>query len=479
MNKREMLKQIEKLPEKIAREMANGQLWGERPVLSAVLLTILKALQAEGLTLDDEIKGEQAEQRLKAIVTYLLPRLPPDKFAQMAREMGIDLTPARRSRRGSLLDRVTLPLPADRLVRATFEALLPGAIAPIKEGDDPLKLATISGGEKWFGAYFYETEHGSRLDRAPRVSHMGEASVAIGFVRDPGEQIARTVREQGALCGKVQFALWAHSADEADKEGWVTVPYNGLLDDLGYKRKKRAHKPTNKIALNRVLDALGELRVAGVVEVAGKTGRLRGRLWDIGLEADTPDLKQGWLPSSIRFKPGEWFTGFPQWRELNQQIAKVSAGILKLSNEVQDRPALYIACNLATLARMNGYRSKQLRGAELARMAGLREPKPGRMGESVERALDRLAEVGVIKSWAYVTPGDPVEDPDDLDNLVTLAGLADDGLAPDFRARRVRIEWPDALQATRVALADKKQRRLEAAQPAKAKRLKRAKTTRE
>jgi hypothetical protein len=152
---------------------------------------------------------------------------------------------------------------------------------------------------------------------------------------------------------------------------------------------------------------------------------------------------------------------------VNQQIAMVSAGILKLSNKEQDRPALYIACNLATLARMNGYRSKQLTGDQLARMAGTARIKTranGRERRTDSRPARRSRGYRVM---GLCHPGDPVEDPDDLDNPATLAGLADDGLAPDFRARRVRIEWPDVLQAAGVALADKKQLRLQAAQAGK------------
>jgi hypothetical protein len=54
---------------------------------------------------------------------------------------------------------------------------------------------------------------------------------------------------RGRSARKVQIALWARSY-EADKAGYVTVSIGDLLDDLGYVRKKRAHKPANKIAIS-------------------------------------------------------------------------------------------------------------------------------------------------------------------------------------------------------------------------------------
>lgn len=428
----------------IARQMVAGQ-WNETPMLSTVMaLTLqryLRILQAEGADLGDAI---QQDARLRQMLEDELRALTEDKLAQIGDEL--QLTRRSTSTGESLLTWKSLPLPADRLVKASFAALVPGAIVPRDDHDQLV------------AAYEYTT---------PKTTKE-RARILIGYLADRSDKLAQVIEAQGALCTKVQLALWARWCRSGEKEK-ITYSIDDLLDDVGYKKKKRAHKTENRLAVGRALAALFDLEVDVEFDFQGRSANSTGPLWERGFSLDLRDNGKR-VRGVIRYAPGEWFTASPAWRARNAQIAQVAPGILRLSNQERHRAAVFLGGYFATLARMNGNEHVTLTGDTLAKMAGLKEKKPGRLGESIERTLDQLVEVGVIKAWANLSDGDPVEDPDDLDNPDTLAGLADDGLPDNFRKRRIVITWPDMIADTAPEIAAKQQQHIKEAKKRKARR---------
>lgn len=331
-----------------------------------------------------------------------------------------------------------LHLPADRIVKSTFDAFLPGNM---KE----------KAGMGFFGAYSYSW----------RSSPKNESGVkgVVGYRNNPGEAIWDYTQQRGAMLSKLQLSLWARAyAETGAKAGeFIELSMNQLCDDLGYKRKKGGHRRESKIEVSDALDCLWELEVEARGMVEGKEYKITGRLWNEGLRVEQTEDLFASIPYSVRFAPGDWFNS-PAWRSLNKQVATVSAGALKLSTELKDRSALFLACYFSTLARMNHNRPvSRLRADTLAQKSGLAETykgRPGRLQESIEKALDRLIEVEVVKNWRLDTV-DPCADPDDLDNPETLATLADDGSKSkrNWLSQVYVIEWPDDVVGTGPAIA--------------------------
>src|SRR5262249_10882828 len=67
---------------------------------------------------------------------------------------------------------------------------------------------------------------------------------------------------------------------------------------------------------------------------------------------------------------------------------------------------------------------------------------PARMREKLERALERLEEVGVLGLWDWDGPGRAEPD---MDVAADLADLAD--AAGDWQDRTLTIRWPPELRA--------------------------------
>jgi hypothetical protein len=330
-----------------------------------------------------------------------------------------------------------LHLPADRIVKSTFDAFLPGN----------MREANNMG---FFGAYSYSW----------RSSKTNESSVKgiVGYRDNPGEAIWDYTQHRGSMLAKLQLNLWARAyAETSARAGeFIELSILQLCDDLGYKRKKGGHRREVKLEVSQALNCLWELEVEARFQVEGKSYNVKGPLWSEGLRIEqSEDLFEN-IPYSVRFAPGDWFNT-PAWRSLNKQVAAVSAGALKLSTEKNDQAALFLACYFSTLARMNHNRPfSRLKADTLAEKSGLKQTytRPGRLREAVERALDRLIEVGVIKNWRLDTV-DPCADPDDLDNPETLATLADDGSQTkrNWLSQVYVIEWPDEVVETGPAIA--------------------------
>lgn len=358
--------------------------------------------------------------------------LVPIRSVQIA-DLKAEVKRALRSRRPAPLPEL-LHLPADLIVKRSFEAFLPGNMA--RETNDMGFFAVYSWGDK----------PGKRIHSEGR----------IGYEDNPGEAVWKFTQTRGAMLAKLQLALWARASDVGSYNEKVELSIVELCDDLGYKRKKGGHRRERKIEVGQALRCLRKLQVEARPVVQGKTFKLSGPLWAIGLEVAYEDLFDS-VPCFIRFSVGDWFHQ-PAWRGLNKQIATVSAGALKLSTDKNDQGAIFLACYFSILPRMDGNKAtKQLKAETLADQSGLAETyrnRPGRLQEAVERALDRLVEVGVVKRWR-LNAVDPCADPDDLDNPETLATLAEDGakVKRHWLTQVYEIEWPDNVVRTGPAIA--------------------------
>lgn len=339
-----------------------------------------------------------------------------------------------RSRRPAPLPEL-LHLPADLIVRRSFEAFLPG------------NMTRETNNMGFFAAYSWGDKPGKRV----------HTEGTIGYEDNPGEEAWKFTQTRGAMLAKLQLALWArvYAANLNPGED-LELSIVQLCDDLGYKRKKGGHRRERKIEVGQALRCLWKLQVEARPVVQGKTVKLSGPLWAKGMQLDYEDLFD-WVPCVVQFSVGRWFHQ-PTWRELNKQVATVSAGALQLSTEKGDQAAVFLACcYFATLTRMNGNRPvSRLKAETLADQSGLRQTytRPGRLQEAVERALDRLVEVGVVKSYRLDTV-DPCADPDDLGNPETLASLANDGakVGRHWLRQVYVIEWPDEVVQTGPAIA--------------------------
>ena len=332
-----------------------------------------------------------------------------------------------------------LRVPSDRILKSTWDAFLPGNLSETNDMG-------------FFSAYSYSYPSSKK--------NKSSAKGVVGYKKNPGEAIWDYTQKRGSMLSKLQLSLWARAyAETGARAGeFIELSMNQLCDDLGYKRKKGGHRLQSKIEVRDALNCLWELEVEARVIVKDKEYKITGRLWNEGLRVEqSEDLFES-VPYSVRFAPGDWFNT-RAWRRLNKQVASVSAGALKLSTERKDQSALFLACYFSTLARMNHNRPfSRLSANKLAQKSGLVETykgRPGRLREAVERALDRLIEVGVIKEWRLDTV-DPCADPDDLDNPETLATLADDGSLTkrNWLSQVYIIEWPDEVVKTGPAIAE-------------------------
>jgi hypothetical protein len=339
-----------------------------------------------------------------------------------------------------------LVVPSDRIHKATVEALVPGAIRLLSP--ELQQRYGIPADETFWAAYpFRSGRSGNRIQGV------------IGFRREPEAAVWDLLQRNAALAVKAHYALWARAyAETAAETGiFLTISLSQFCDDLGYARLPNGgHRPERKRAAMGVLKLLTSLELCGTYTPPyGAVRRLHGPLWAQGViddpggrYADLFDIARDGLaggnPVAFCYGAGRWFFD-PIWRKFNPSVARVGEGLLRLSSRDNDKWAVMVGGYLATLARMSGYEPRTLRVTHLLERSGLlyADPRnPGRMLDKLERALDRVAEVGVIGGWEYA--GDRAAEPD-MDHPAALAALAD--AAAGRADRRIVIRWPAALAA--------------------------------
>jgi hypothetical protein len=392
----------------------------------------------------------------------------PEELDELATDSIAQVKPRRgRKREGlkPLSPGGQLRWPSDRINKAAVEALFPGTMIPIDRiGDkvERLEARGLSLRAQMWAAYIFE-------------SKSGDLYGAIGFTQNPGEAIWDILQRNGPLAVKAQFALWARAYAETDARPneFIVISVTQFCDDVGLPRKKRAHTRENKQRAVGVLRALTHLELlAEWQSPKGKTLRLRGPLWQRGVEAEAKDTygdlfgqnrvddPSVWEPVGFAYAPGYFFSN-QEWRKYNRSVALIGEGILKLGSGNNDMYAVMVGGYMVTCSRMNSYRRSSFKVETLVRKSGLfdkyGESHPGQMRAILERSLDRLQEVGVIQSW---TPANIQEstNSDDLNNPDVLANLAEPHRwSKEWRKQSILVQWPDELEKRGEMLQTRKQ----------------------
>lgn len=381
------------------------------------------------------------------------------------------LTPPKKIKRAPSLPSLVvdglIKHPSNIITKATIEALPPGAMQVLSEKTLQDYRVTKAKDIFWRA---YPFEGGNK-------NKTGEIRGFIGPVTQPAEAIWDQLQRNGALAVQVQFALWAlaYAATDGQPSEFITVDISQFCDQLGYKQKSRAHKRETKQAVMNALEYVTSLHLlAEFILPNGKTRRLKGPLWVRGASAEdeygdlfganrVPGTEQMWEPVFFRYAPGDFFSD-PEFRRYNAEIAYIGEGILKLKQDT-DKYSIFIGGYLATIARMNGYRTSTIKIQTLAEKSGLLrvdgQKNPKRMIERVYLALDRLKEVGVIQDWTPQTLSKAGIDYDDLNSPETRKAM----IEPSGHARKelqstVEIIWPQSLQDRANKLRSKRQRHL-------------------
>jgi len=359
--------------------------------------------------------------------------------------------------------------PSHRISKATIEALMPGAMRPAAEVKQALQALEARGligvDKKLWAAYPFDAKddlHG-----------------AIGFSQNPGEAIWTLLQRNGALAVKAQYALWARAYRETDAmpNHFITLSIPQFCDDVGFKRKKRAHTHETKQAAIDVLQLLTSLELLALWQTPqGKTQRVHSPLWTRGAIAeemdDYADLfganrvgdPATWDPVAFAYAPGYFFSD-AEWRNYNRNVALIGEGLLQLGTNNADKWAVMVGGYLAIQARMNGWRTLKRKVWRVLAKTGLldelkKHRQAGRMRSMFERALDRLVEVGVIQSWQITS------EPEDAnaDDLDAMAEPEPAQWAAAWMSECLVIEWPADFERRENKLQACKQKRIAAAQ---------------
>lgn len=237
---------------------------------------------------------------------------------------------------------------------------------------------------------------------------------------------------------------FAETGGDPSREAEVEV--TRLCDELGYRRLANgAHRPANKRVVKEALARLAELEVdLHYTAPDGSRTHLAGSVWQVTLQ-----------DGRVRCRPGSWSQD-PVWRRFNGAVGLAPAGLLTLRGD-RDAWAIRVGSYLCSLARMNGYRPLTVRVEVLLEKTGLARAEarnPARMREKLERALERLEECGCLAGWDWKAGGEPEPDMDAPEALAALHRAGE-----DWRARRLEITWPRALQAREAALSAARSRR--------------------
>jgi len=357
-----------------------------------------------------------------------------------------------------------LLIPADRINKATIEALTTRAIGLIPTHQlEPIGIDVAF----WGGHTFGMSQHTLGRDQVIGV---------VGFRHKPEEHIWQFLNKYGAIAIKAQYALWARAYAQTDATPgvYISLTISQFCDDIGFAKKKRAHTLKSKQAAITVLELLTELELVCVYQPPkGPPQRIRGPIWARGVISEEllgyKDLfhsisakeNNRWIPKAFSYAPGPFFEN-EAWRKYNHYIALVGEGLLKLRSDNTDKYAVMIGGYLAILARMNGYRSSRIIVQTLLEKTGLWKvdgtKNPGRMRKKLEDALDRLREVGVIRSWditSFMTDTN-VEKLDDVSKLGELSEPT--RWAKLWLAQTIIVDWPEAFKNRELKLRVEKER---------------------
>lgn len=271
------------------------------------------------------------------------------------------------------------------------------------------------------------------------------------------------LRKSGPATIKAHYALWARyylQCSDGLELQYVVININDFCRDLGYtKHVKGGYKPEVKRRAMELLEALTTTELIATYQTPGskkgqtKLRRLRGPIWQRGIVAEEKDTyedlfgqaREGdpsqWVPKSFSFSPGPWHAD-KEWRRSNQFVGKIGAGIMQLDTRYDEWPIL-IGGYLGALSRRGQYKTRCFIVATILDKTGLSKSIGARKSQfrgKFYRALDRLVETGVIKSYQTQGFDESEVDMDDAD-AVAEYGAKDPYPPGDWRKARILIDF--------------------------------------
>ena len=271
------------------------------------------------------------------------------------------------------------------------------------------------------------------------------------------------LRKSGPATIKAHYALWARyylQCSDGLELQYVVININDFCRDLGYtKHVKGGYKPEVKRRAMELLEALTTTELIATYQTPGskkgqtKLRRLRGPIWQRGIVAEEKDTyedlfgqaREGdpsqWVPKSFSFSPGPWHAD-KEWRRSNQFVGKIGAGIMQLDTRYDEWPIL-IGGYLGALSRRGQYKTRCFIVATILDKTGLSKSIGARKSQfrgKFYRALDRLVETGVIKSYQTQGFDESEVDMDDADAIAEY-GAKDPYPPGDWRKARILIDF--------------------------------------
>jgi hypothetical protein len=216
-----------------------------------------------------------------------------------------------------------------------------------------------------------------------------------------------TLEKESALLTKAHYILSERLYEQTSGQGTglAAITLNQFCDDLGMPRKKGAHSPKNKERARVVFDLLTSARVSALAQVVGKKDLLRvsDNMWKQGPEVE-PQKRGRWEEIILTFERG---TFDDEWYQQNKKfVGYVHRGFLELKADNKDKYAILLGGYLASFAKMDKYRIKAMRLLPILKKIGLwgvyGANNPGRMREKLERSLEQLIEVGILREFRIV-----------------------------------------------------------------------------
>jgi hypothetical protein len=288
-----------------------------------------------------------------------------------------------------------------------------------------------------------------------------DLAITVGIPSSPEtEGLGPSLARSGAILVKAYYALWGRWFENTGGApgDHIPVSINQFCADLGYARAANGgFKIESKAEAARIVEALAAVEIRATYWPKGKgpaekdaATYLRGRVWSCLL------AERGKALTDFSFAPGPWF-GNPVWRQYNEAVGKIGAGLTHLDNR-RDEWAILIGGYVGTLIRTRHYKPVPLRvGTILCAIGKASEDtlrRKQRTQDKFERALDRLCTVRVFDHWEYNgTDAAELSDPDDPEEVAAYYGT-DATPKGDWLKQCLTITLPKEMDKDRERLDD-------------------------
>jgi hypothetical protein len=288
---------------------------------------------------------------------------------------------------------INLRFSSTNINKLFVESLMPGAMkefTAVQDSLEGLKNKTLLDALQFKTAYIGRSK--------------SDLEGVVGFKYDLGSEMKDILENESALLTKAHYVLSERFYEQTGGEGsgQSAITLNQFCDDLGMPRKNSAHTPRNKERARSVFEVLTSTRISALAYLNGKKSPLRisDNMWKQGAEIEAQ--KRGrWHEHILTFTRG----GFDdEWQKQNKKfIGYIHRGFLELKADNQDKYAILLGGYLASFAKMNQYQIQPLKLLPILKRVGLwnvyAEATPGKMREKLERSLDKLVSVGILREW--------------------------------------------------------------------------------